>query len=272
MQSATSERSDRSALAADPAADFAADFAIWARGINKVFGTGPLAFRALADVDFEVRKGELVMLVGPSGSGKTTLLSILGCVLRPTSGEVSLFGEDITCLRDGQLPAFRSAVIGFVFQGHNLLASLSARDNVAMISRLRGRSVRSANEEADELLVQVGLADKRKRRADELSGGQRQRVAIARALAGEPPLIFADEPTAALDAKAGHEVTELLVELGRVHGTTVVIVTHDNRIFHLADRIVGIEDGRIVQGAIHGVEGAVGASTPVHPIAPGAPR
>jgi len=222
------------------------DLAIWARGVNKVFGTGALAFRALADVDFEVKKGELVMLVGPSGSGKTTLLSILGCVLRPTSGEVRLFGEDITRLKDRQLPAFRSSVIGFVFQGHNLIASLSARDNIAMVSRLRGRGLKDANEEADQLLVQVGLADKRKRRPNELSGGQRQRVAIARALAGEPPLIFADEPTAALDAKAGHEVTELLVDLGRQHGTTVVVVTHDNRIFHLADRIMHIEDGRMV--------------------------
>ncbi len=231
-------------------------FAIDARKVNKVFGTGALAFRALSDVDFRVRKGELVMLVGPSGSGKTTLLSILGCVLTATSGEVRLLGQDITAMKPRQLPALRSALIGFIFQGHNLIASLTARDNVSMISRLRGRSLRDANAEADELLAQVGLADKRNRRPHELSGGQRQRVAIARALAGEPPLIFADEPTAALDATTGHEVTELLVELGKVHGTTVVIVTHDNRIFHLADRIVGIEDGRIVEGPVHGVIGA----------------
>ena len=240
-------------------ADEQGAFAIRAAKVEKVFGKGPLAFRALADVDFNVRQGELVMLVGPSGSGKTTLLSILGCVLRATSGEVSLFGEDVSKLSDRQLPAFRSAVIGFVFQGHNLIASLSARDNVAMIARLRGRSRKAANAEAEALLTRVGLADKLTRRPNELSGGQRQRVAIARALAGEPPLVFADEPTAALDAAAGHEVTELLVELGRERGTTVVIVTHDNRIFHLADRIVGIEDGRIVAGEIHGVTGAVAA-------------
>jgi len=235
--------------------------AIDAQRIIKRFGTGPLAFQALTDVDFQVARGELVMLVGPSGSGKTTLLSILGCVLRPTSGEVRLFGQDVARLKDSDLPAFRSAVIGFVFQGHNLIASLTARDNIAMISRLRGRSSRQARAEADDLLAQVGLADKRKRRPNELSGGQRQRVAIARALAGDPPLVFADEPTAALDATTGHEVTQLLVELAKVHSSTVVIVTHDNRIFHLADRIVGIEDGRIVEGEIHGVSGA---QTQVH--------
>ncbi len=230
--------------------------AIDARRVVKRFGTGPLAFQALSDVDFRVDPGELVMLVGPSGSGKTTLLSILGCVLRATSGEVRLFGQDVARLKDSDLPAFRSSIIGFVFQGHNLLASLSARDNIAMIARLRGVPKRKALAEADKLLEQVGLADKRKRRPAELSGGQRQRVAIARALAGDPPLVFADEPTAALDATTGHEVTELLVNLARVHGSTVVVVTHDNRIFHLADRIVGIEDGRIVDGEIHGVSGA----------------
>ena len=239
--------------------------AIDVRQVTKVFGSGPLAFQALTDVDFQVHQGELVMLVGPSGSGKTTLLSIMGCVLRATSGEVRLFDIDVARLKDRQLPAFRSAAIGFVFQGHNLIASLTARDNIAMISRLRGRSARAANAEADTLLEKVGLADKARRRPAELSGGQRQRVAIARALAGEPPLIFADEPTAALDAHAGHDVTELLVTLGRERGTTVVVVTHDNRIFHLADRIVGIEDGRIVApdpstaGPAHGVTFPTGA-------------
>jgi putative ABC transport system ATP-binding protein len=219
--------------------------AVDARAVNKRFGSGALAFQALSDVDFAVARGELVMLVGPSGSGKTTLLSILGCVLQPTSGEVRLFGHDVGALRERELPAVRAALIGFVFQGHNLIASLTARDNVAMIARLRGQSKRAATAEADALLEQVGLADKRTRRPTELSGGQRQRVAIARALAGEPPLILADEPTAALDATTGHEVTELLVGLARRRGTTVVIVTHDNRIFQFADRIVSIEDGRI---------------------------
>jgi len=223
-----------------------AQLAVDAREVSKVFGSGALAFRALDAVDFRVARGELVMLVGPSGSGKTTLLSILGCVLRPTGGEVRLFGHDVTQLSERALPRVRSAIIGFVFQGHNLISSLTARDNIAVVSRLRGCPPREANAEAELLLERVGLADKRKRLPAELSGGQRQRVAIARALAGGPPLLLADEPTAALDARAGLEVTELLVTLCRERGTTVVVVTHDNRIFHLADRIVAIEDGRIL--------------------------
>lgn len=244
--------------------------AIDARQVTKVFGQGALAFRALTDVDFAVDAGELVMLVGPSGSGKTTLLSIIGCVLTATSGEVELFGQPIAHLRERQLPAFRSALIGFIFQGHNLLSSLTARDNVAMVSRLRGQHRAAANREAEQLLARVGLSDKLKSYPAQLSGGQQQRVAVARALAGAPPLLLADEPTAALDAKTGLEVTELLVALCRERGTTIVIVTHDNRIFHLADRIVGIEDGRIARGVIHGVEGA--ATEPRAPASPpGAP-
>ncbi|MEZ4400304.1 MAG: ABC transporter ATP-binding protein [Kofleriaceae bacterium] len=226
--------------------------AIDARAVGKVFGDGPLAFRALDEVDFQVAAGELVMLVGPSGSGKTTLLSILGCVLTATDGALELFGTRVTGRKERELPVLRRALIGFVFQGHNLLAALSAVDNVRLVLESRGVGARAAKAEAVELLTAVGLADKLARRPDELSGGQRQRVAIARALAGSPPLILADEPTAALDAHAGLEVTELMVRLCRERGTTVVVVTHDNRIFHLADRIVHIEDGRIADGRLPG--------------------
>jgi putative ABC transport system ATP-binding protein len=230
--------------AAQPAA--APVLAVDARAITKVFGTGALAYQALRGVDFQVATGELVMLVGPSGSGKTTLLSILGCVLTATGGELRLFGESITGMRDGELPALRRALIGFVFQGHNLLASLDALDNVRLVLETRGASARAARAEARALLTRVGLGDKLHSLPNQLSGGQRQRVAIARALAGSPPLVLADEPTAALDAVSGLEVTQLLLELCRERGTTVVVVTHDNRIFHLADRIVHIEDGHIV--------------------------
>jgi len=192
--------------------------------------------------------GELLMLVGPSGSGKTTLLSILGCVLSPTEGELSLFGARVTGRKQSELPILRQALIGFVFQGHNLLASLSALDNVRLVLETRGYSRRDAALEARSTLAQVGLADKLHSLPDALSGGQRQRVAIARAVAGRPPLVLCDEPTAALDAVAGLEVTKLLTELCRERGTSVVVVTHDNRIFHLADRIVRIEDGQIVPG------------------------
>jgi putative ABC transport system ATP-binding protein len=220
-----------------------------AHGVTKTYGSGAVAYQALRGVDFEAAAGEFVLLEGPSGSGKTTLLSILGCVLAPTSGEVRIFDEVVSGKRERELPRLRLSYIGFIFQGHNLIASLSARDNVAMSMRMRGWSVRDANREAGQLLERVGLADKIDRPPSELSGGQRQRVAIARALAGAPPIILADEPTSALDAETGMSITELLKEMAREGGHTVVVVTHDNRIFHLADRIVSIEDGRIVQTA-----------------------
>lgn len=221
--------------------------AIDARALTKTFGAGSLAFHALKGVDFQVRRGEFVMLAGPSGSGKTTLLSILGCVLTATSGEVDLLGERVTNRPERDLPALRLGLIGFIFQGNNLLASLSSRENVALPLQLRGRGRTAALREAERLLARVGLADKTGRLPAELSGGQRQRVAIARALAGDPPLVLADEPTAALDAHSGLVVTELLREVCRERGDTVVVVTHDNRIFHLADRLVHIEDG-LIQG------------------------
>jgi putative ABC transport system ATP-binding protein len=236
------------------------DLAIDARGVNKTFGTGALAFQALKDVDFQVKRGELVMLVGPSGSGKTTLLSILGCVLTASAGAVELFGTDITSLRERQLPVLRQALIGFVFQGHNLISSLTALQNVALILETRGVKRRHARDEAAALLKRVGLGDKLNSFPDQLSGGQRQRVAIARAVAGKPPLVFADEPTAALDAHAGLEVTKILTEMCRENGTSVVVVTHDNRIFHLADRIVHIEDGQITDGNVAAGAAAAGAA------------
>ena len=223
----------------------AVPLAIDARGVRKVFGSGAIAYEALRGVDFAVAPGEFLMLVGPSGSGKTTLLSILGCVLTATAGEVSLFGHRVTGRKDRELPAIRRALIGFVFQGHNLIAALPALDNVRLVLETRGHSRAAATAEASELLARVGLGDKRWNRPAEMSGGQLQRVAIARAVAGAPPLVLADEPTAALDAHTGLEATQLLLDVCRERGSTVVIVTHDSRIFHLAERIVRIEDGRI---------------------------
>jgi putative ABC transport system ATP-binding protein len=219
--------------------------AIRVENLKKIYGSGATAVEALRGVDFTVDQGEFVLLSGPSGSGKTTLLSILGCVLSPTSGHVSLLGEDISRATERDLPRLRLSYIGFVFQTHNLIASLSATDNIAMLLELRGYHRRRAIDEAHRLLEAVGLSDKRDVRPAELSGGQRQRVAIARALAGSPPLLLADEPTAALDAQNGLAVTQLLRQLARELGRTVVVVTHDNRIFHLGDRIVHIEDGTI---------------------------
>ncbi len=213
--------------------------------VTKTYGTGNAAYQALRGVDFAVARGELVMLSGPSGSGKTTLLSILGCVLGATSGTVSLFGHDVSSRSEAELPDLRLSYVGFIFQGHNLIASLTAAENVALLLELRGYPASAARNEARRLLDLVGLGDKTDARPSDLSGGQRQRVAIARALAGSPPLLLADEPTAALDAQNGLKITELLRTLAKEHGHTVVIVTHDPRIFHLGDRIVRIEDGRI---------------------------
>jgi putative ABC transport system ATP-binding protein len=227
----------------------AAEAAIEVRALTKVFGDGATAFHALRGVDLDVQRGEFLMLVGPSGSGKTTLLSILGCVLTATSGSVRLFGQDITALPASALPAVRLGALGFIFQGHNLLASLTARENVALVQQVRGVGRRVALREADELLGAVGLAGKEASLPAALSGGQRQRVAIARALAGSPPILLADEPTAALDAASGLAAVQLLKDLTRERGTTVLCVTHDNRIFSFADRIVAIEDGRLVDHA-----------------------
>lgn len=223
--------------------------AVSARTVTKTFGSGPLAFQALKGVDIEVSHGELMMLAGPSGSGKTTLLSILGCVLSASSGEVKIFGEDISARRESDLPRLRLSYIGFVFQGHNLIGSMTAEENIAFQLQLRGITRGSAKTEAARLLDRVGLGDKLDRKPEELSGGQRQRVAIARAVAGGPPLILADEPTASLDAKSGLSVTEMLRELAKERGHTVIVVTHDSRIFHLADRLVHLEDGRIVSAS-----------------------
>jgi putative ABC transport system ATP-binding protein len=222
-------------------------YAIQVQNVTKTYGSGATAYQALRGVDFNVSPGEFVMLSGPSGSGKTTLLSILGCVLGPTTGGVELLGEDISRATERDLPRLRREYIGFVFQSHNLIASLDATENIALLLRMRGYAHNDALEESHRLLGAVGLADKIASLPRDLSGGQRQRVAIARALAGSPPIILADEPTAALDAQNGLAVTELLRALAKEHGHTVVVVTHDNRIFHLADRIVHIEDGLIAR-------------------------
>lgn len=215
------------------------------RAVTKTYGSGATAYQALRGVDLSARPGEFVMLSGPSGSGKTTLLSIIGCVLTATSGEVRLFDHDVSGAKESALPSLRLAYVGFIFQGHNLLASSTACENVALPFELRGSSRREARRHAEELLARVGLAHRMNSKPRDMSGGERQRVAIARALAGSPPLVLADEPTAALDATNGRKVTELLRVLAKEHGHTVIVVTHDNRIFDLADRIVHIEDGLI---------------------------
>lgn len=185
------------------------------------------------------------MLMGPSGSGKTTLLSIMGCILTASSGTVRIAGKEITQLTEKQLPAIRLEHIGFVFQGFNLFPTLTAGENVELMLDLKGVAAKSAKKRAAELLDQVGLGGKYASFPADLSGGQKQRIAIARALAGDPGIILADEPTAALDSHTGKNVMEMMSQLAHKRNRAVVIVTHDSRLLSFADRIVKIEDGAI---------------------------
>ena len=219
--------------------------AIAVRQLTKQYEEGTSGTLALRGVDLDVHPGELLMLMGPSGSGKTTLLSIMGCILTATSGSVRVAGTEVVGLNEKQLPALRLEHIGFVFQGFNLFPTLTAGENVELMLDLKGVSAAKAKERSQELLEQVGLGEKYGAFPADLSGGQKQRVAIARALAGDPGIILADEPTAALDSHTGRNVMEMMSELAHKRGRAVVIVTHDSRVLSFADRIVRIEDGTI---------------------------
>jgi putative ABC transport system ATP-binding protein len=220
---------------------------IQARGLSKTYGNANSEIRALSDVDLEIRSGQLTLLMGPSGSGKTTLLSILGCILRASSGHFTLLGEDVIALPETALPRLRRELIGFVFQGFNLFPALTAAENVALALDVRGVSRKAAARRAEELLIEVGLQDRLRAFPANLSGGQKQRVAIARALAGDPPILLADEPTAALDSTSGRAVIELLQRLAHQRARAVVMVTHDPRVLSYGDRILHLEDGRLVR-------------------------
>jgi len=220
---------------------------IKAKSLVKVYREGATEFRALQGVDLEIRAGELTMLMGPSGSGKTTLLSILGCILRATEGTLEIMGEDVSSLPERELPRIRRTAFGFVFQGFNLFPTLTAAENVALALDVRGVRSAAARVRSEELLAAVGLSEKGRAFPADLSGGQKQRVAIARALAGDPPILLADEPTAALDSVSGRTVIELMQRLAREEGRAVVMVTHDPRVLPYADRIIRMEDGRIVR-------------------------
>jgi putative ABC transport system ATP-binding protein len=213
--------------------------------LTKTYSSGATEVRALDRVDLDVHGGEVVLLMGPSGSGKTTLVSIMGCILRPTSGSVEVRGTEVSSMSERQLPRVRLDHIGFIFQGFNLFPTLTAGENVELSLDLKGVRGRPAKRRAAELLEQVGLGDKYKEWPANLSGGQKQRVAIARALAGEPDIVLADEPTAALDSQSGRVVMDMLRDLAKKRARAVTIVSHDNRILDYADRVVRIEDGRV---------------------------
>lgn len=220
--------------------------AVIARDIGMAFGSSGLSTQVLFNVDLEIAQGELTMLIGPSGCGKTTLLSILSGTLKPTAGDVEVMGHVITRMKDAEKVVLRRRRIGFIFQQYNLLPALTAAENAAMALVADGMPLKLAAEKARLVLEELGMglhADKLPR---QLSGGQQQRVAIARAIVHEPDLVVCDEPTAALDAETGRQVMELLKDAAAGPGRAVLVVTHDNRIYHYANRIVAMEDGRIV--------------------------
>jgi putative ABC transport system ATP-binding protein len=219
-------------------------------GLNHWFGKGEARKQVIFDVDIEVARGSLTILMGPSGSGKTTVLTLMGCLRDVQEGSARLLGQELNGAGTAAQVALRRR-LGFIFQAHNLHASLTARQNVRMGLEVHGPGDEAAYlHAADHMLGLVGLAERLDYLPGNLSGGQKQRVAVARALVANPEVVFADEPTAALDKESGRTVVEMLKALGRERGTTTVMVTHDNRILEMADRIVTLEDGRIVKDVV----------------------
>lgn len=218
-------------------------------GVRKTYPMGDDETVALERADLTIASDEIVALVGPSGSGKTTLCSIAGGLLSPTEGKVVVAGRDISDLSSKELTDFRRTSVGFVFQSVNLVPFLTARENLLVIAELAGRNGdrKAAKERAEQLLEELGLADRADNLPDQLSGGQKQRVAIGRALMNDPGLVLFDEPTSALDSRLGEQVVKLIREEMKQRGTAAIIVTHDSRITQFADRTVEIEDG-VVEG------------------------
>jgi putative ABC transport system ATP-binding protein len=218
------------------------------RDVRKVYPIGDEEVVALDRATLRVDKGEIVALVGPSGSGKTTVCSIAGGILAASDGVVRIGGQDITDYKEKQLSAFRRESVGFVFQAVNLVPFLTARENLLVVDELGARTGGPARERADQLLEELGLTDRRNNLPSQLSGGQRQRVAIGRALMNDPSLVLFDEPTSALDTKLGEQVMELIRDEMHDRGIAAIIVTHDERMTHYADRTVHIVDGVIDEG------------------------
>jgi putative ABC transport system ATP-binding protein len=215
------------------------------RNISVTYGAAGAAVQAVRGVSLEVHRGEVLLLMGPSGSGKSTLLQVLGCIRQATAGSIFMDERPVHGLTESELSQLRCDRMGFVFQHYNLLPSLRAWENVALALELRGRSGFEVEQASRRILSYLGLEDRANAYPEELSGGEKQRVAIARAVVGEPDIILADEPTAALDAASGAQVARLLARIAHEQERAVVIVTHDSRISGIADRIVYLEDGAI---------------------------
>jgi putative ABC transport system ATP-binding protein len=225
--------------------DVLVDTALRMEAVRKVYRMGDTDVVALDHADLTVAKGEIVALVGPSGSGKTTLCSIAGGILTPTSGRVVVGGVDITDFTPKQLTAFRQTTVGFVFQSVNLVPFLTARENLLVVDELGRRTGAAARRRADQILEELGIADRAGNLPSQLSGGQRQRVAIGRALMNEPALVLFDEPTSALDTKLGEQVMGVIRTEMKNRGIAAVVVTHDERTTRFCDRTVHIVDGRL---------------------------
>ncbi|HLO41850.1 MAG TPA: ABC transporter ATP-binding protein [Phycisphaerales bacterium] len=230
-----------------PPASAPREIAVSCRGVTKTYGAGSSAVRALRGVDLEIRSGELLMLVGPSGCGKTSLISVIAGVLDRDGGECRVFGQDFAAMRSAERTSFRGKNIGFVFQAFNLIPTLSIAENVSVPLLINGWTMSKAVQAAREVLGHVGLGDRWQDTPTRLSGGQQQRVAIARALVHHPRLIVCDEPTSALDHATGERVMELLRESAVGAGKSLVVVTHDSRIFKFADRVASMDDGQIIR-------------------------
>jgi putative ABC transport system ATP-binding protein len=220
--------------------------AIEAHGLTKRFKTGRSYVEVLKGVDFDCLHGEVTMVMGPSGSGKSTLVAVLSGLLKPDEGQVTALGDDMWSRSRGKIDKFRLDHCGFIFQGFNLFPALSALSQVESVLKYQGHSGGEARRRAKAALEEVGLGPRMRQRPSELSGGEKQRVAIARAIAKEPQLLFADEPTSALDSENGQVVIRLLRRAATEHGAAVICVTHDPRLEAFADRVIHIEDGRIL--------------------------
>ncbi|MDP3968057.1 MAG: ATP-binding cassette domain-containing protein [Nocardioides sp.] len=229
------------------------------RGVTKTYGSGDTAVDAVRAVDLDVASGEVLLMMGPSGSGKTTLLLMLGALLRPTSGSITVPGRDgidvdIAAAPEKQLPALRAHTFGFIFQDYALLDALTATENIAIAANLAGTTGAAAEQRATELLDRVGLVHRAAARPSQMSGGEQQRVAVARALANDPPVLLADEPTANLDASRGRDLARLLRRLADQDNRSVVIVSHDDRLREIADRVLWLEDGQFSQVAAMAID------------------
>ena len=218
-----------------------------AEEISVTYGAGHTAVRALDKVNLSLSEGEMALVMGPSGSGKTTLLSVLGCLLTPDEGNVSMMGQPITGLSDRKRSLIRQRSIGYIFQAFRLFHSLNAIENVMIALEISGRSRGEAKDVAMSALDSVGLAEKRRLKPNQLSGGEKQRVAIARALVNDPSIILADEPTASLDTRSGGQIAEMLMRIAQEQHRLVVVVSHDPRLVQFGSRIVKMQDGRVIE-------------------------